>query len=207
MYADDLRLIAPSRGAMQQQLLSICEQFCQESCLTFNVRKSKALLFGKCDVTTISPLKLNDEDIEFVPSWKYLGCTVVSGAKLSFSTSSELGAFYASSNSILRSIKKPNELVLMNLLYSNCVPNLTYCAEVKELSSAEMNRCNVALNDCIPKVFTYNRWESARQPRQQLNFPNVYELFHSLKKRFWKNNARCSNTVIRQITEGLCVCS
>ena len=152
-------------------------------------------------MSTISPLTLNNEDIEFVPFWKYLGCTVVSGTTLSFSTSNELGPFSASSNSILRSLKKPNELVLMNLLYSNCVPNLTYCAEVKELSSAEMHKCNVALNDCIRRIFTYNRWESTRQLRQQLNFPNVYELFYSRKKQFLKKNARCSNDVIRLITE------
>ena len=78
------------------------------------VRKSKTLLFGKFDVNAISSLELNNEPIEFVPFWKYLGCTIVSGAKMSFSTSTELGAFYASSNSILRSMKKPNELVLIN---------------------------------------------------------------------------------------------
>ena len=37
MYADDLCLIAPSRGAMQQ-LLAICEVFCNEFCLSFNVK-------------------------------------------------------------------------------------------------------------------------------------------------------------------------
>ena len=52
MYADDLCLLAPSRGAMQR-LLSICEEFCQEYCLTFNARKSKSLVFGKCDIHTI----------------------------------------------------------------------------------------------------------------------------------------------------------
>ena len=44
-YADDLCLIAPTRGAMQE-MLTVCSEFCKENCLTFNVKKSKALLFG-----------------------------------------------------------------------------------------------------------------------------------------------------------------
>ena len=155
----------------------------------------------------ISPLLLNDQKIEFVSSWKYLGCTVVSGTKLSFSTTAELGAFYASSNSILRSLKKPNELVLMNLLFSNCVANLTYCSEVKELSSNDMNKCNVALNDAIRRIFTFHRWESTRLLRQQLGFPNIYEIFDSRKRRFQSGNAASTNMVVRAITVGLSVLS
>ena len=135
-----------------------------------------------------------------VPSWKYLGCTVTDGKKLSFSTQTELIAFYASCNSILRSIRRPNELVLMNLLYSNCVPNLTYCAEVKELSNANMHRCNVALNDSIRRIFTYHRWESTRQLRQQLDLPNIYEIFHSRSNNFFHKNSSCSNRIIRDLT-------
>ena len=109
MYADDLCLIAPSRGAMQQ-LLNICEIFCNESCLSFNVNKSKALLFGRHDIHLVLPLRLNEECIEFVPSWKYLGCTIDSGRTFAFSIGSELGAFYASANSILRSLRgMPND--------------------------------------------------------------------------------------------------
>ena len=202
MYADDLCLIAPSRGAMQQ-LLAICEEFCNESCLSFNVKKSKALLFGKYDSNLITRLRLNNEELDFVDSWKYLGCTIVSGAKFSYSTTSELAAFYASSNSILRSVRKPNELVLMNLLYSNCVPNLTYCAEIKDLSIADTNKYNVALNNCIRSIFSYNRWESTRQLRQQLHFPNITEIYASRKVRFLHKNCESTNNVIREISRTL----
>ena len=143
---------------------------------------------------------LNGEPIEFVTSWKYLGCTVTNGKKLSFSTQTELNSFYASCNSILRSIRRPNELVLMNLLYSNCVPTLTYCAKVKDLSHADMHKCNVALNDAIRRIFTYNRWESTRQLRQQLSLPNIYEIFHSRKNNFIHKNSSCSNRIIRDLT-------
>ena len=165
MYADDLCLIAPTRRAMQQ-MLHICEEFCSEFCLSFNTKKSNALQFCSGKSVQIQPLVLNGEIIEFVTKWKYLGCTVMSTPKFSFSNETELNAFYCSANSILRSLKRPNELVLMKLLYSNCVPNLTYCAEVKELTSSDMNRSNVALNDSIRRIFSYNRWECTRYLRQ-----------------------------------------
>ena len=112
-------------------MLTICEEVCSESCLSFNAKKSKALLFGngKIAIGGIEPLVLNNESIEFVTP------------KFAFLNDSELSAFYCSANSILRSLRKHNELVMMKLLYSNCVPNLTYCAEVKELTSVDMHKC------------------------------------------------------------------
>ena len=60
MFADDLALLAPSRGAIQQ-LISICETYCNEYCLFFNASKTKAMLFGShFDKLTPSPLILND---------------------------------------------------------------------------------------------------------------------------------------------------
>ena len=101
--------------------------------------------------------------------------------------------------SILRSKMIQNELVLMNFLYSHCVPIITNCAEVKELSSVDLNKCNVALNDSIRFIFSYNRWESTRFLRQQLKFPNIVEIFHSRRRCFWENNRGINNVVIRGI--------
>ena len=181
-------------------MLQICEEFCSEFCLSFNAKKSKALLFGARQNVNVHPLFLNGESIEFVTKWKYLGCTVTSNTKFGFTNDSELNAFYCSTNSILRSLKKPNELVLMKLLYSNCVPNLTYCAEVKELTSSDMHRSNVALNDAIRRIFSYHRWESTRHLRQQLKLPNIVEIFAARKKRFYEQNCKHGNAVVRYLT-------
>ena len=183
LYADDLCLLAPSRGAMQI-LLTICEDYCDEFCLSFNVKKSKALIFGKTKCDVISPLILKNEPMEYVSKWTYLGVTIVAGVSLSFTCKRELSNFYRSFNSLLSAVQKPDELVLMTLLYSNCVPCLSYAAEVKDLSSSEMNNCNVALNDSIRRIFSYNRWESTRTIRQQLGFQNISEMFHSRRDSF-----------------------
>ena len=183
LYADDLCLLAPSRGAMQE-MLSICELFCDEFCLSFNVKKSKSLIFGNTKSKTFAPLTLKNESMEYVSQWTYLGATVVAGTTLSFTCKRELGNFYRSFNSLLSTVQKPNELVLMNLLYTNCVPSLTNAAEVKDISSSEMHKCNVALNDAIRRIFSYNRWESTRALRQELGFHNITEIFHSRRETF-----------------------
>ena len=198
MYADDLCLLAPTRGAMQK-LISICVEYCSEFCLSFKVKKSKSLVFGRVDTTLITLLSLYDQKIESVPNWKYLGCTIVSGAKLSFSIAPELSAFYCYANSILRSNLIQNESVQMKFLYSHCVPCLTNCAEVKDLTSTEMHKCNVALNDSIRLIYSFNCWESTRFLRKQHKLPNIIEIFYSRRKSFVENIRGMNNEVVRAV--------
>ena len=100
----------------------------------------------------------------------------------------------------MNSVRKPNELVLMNLLFSNCVPCLTYAAEVVEYGNNEIHTCNVALNDSIRRIYSYNRWESTRSLRKELGFPNIYEIFNSRQRSFLAKNAEIRNRVILELT-------
>ena len=80
----------------------------------------------------------------------------------------------------------------MNFLYSHCVPCLTNCEDVKELSSGDMHKCDVALNDSIRLIYSYNRCL-----RKELKFPNIIEIFHSRKKSFVENVRKMKNSVLR----------
>ena len=199
-FADDLCLIAPTRGSMQK-LLHVCEEFCTEFCLSFNAKKLKSLLFGKQSNVDILPLTLNSENIENVSEWKYLGVTIVCGKKLSFSVRSDLRSFYCASNSILSVLRKPDEIVQMNLLYSNCIPIISYASEVKTFSYTDMLSCNVAINNAIRRIFSYNRWESVRTLRSQMNFPSIYEIFHRRRSTFEVKCRQSGNSIIRILAE------
>ena len=198
-YADDLCLLSPTRSAMQE-MLCICQQYCSEFCLTFNVKKSKILIFGKANTDQISPLVLNDKPLEFVTQWKYLGVNIVAGSKLSFSARPALASFYRAVNSILSVLQKPDEMVLMNLLFSNCVPILSYGAETVEFSAAEMRDCNTAINDAIRRIYSYQRWESTRFLRQTLGFPNIYEIFSRRSRIFLTGNMKSRNRIVSKLT-------
>ena len=65
-------------------------------------------------------------------------------------------------------LTKPTEDILLKLLYSNCVPILTYGAAVKDLTAKEKQQINVAVNNAIRRIFTFRRWESIRQLREFL---------------------------------------
>ena len=92
--------------------------------------------------------------------YKYLGVSIVAGR--AFST---LICFQSSANTILIAPNSSSEPVLMKLLYSICVPHLTYAWDVLSYSVRQLHPMNIALNDCIWTVFGYDRWESVRYLR------------------------------------------
>ena len=199
MFADDLALIAPTRGSMQE-MLDICESYCRDYCLTFNTAKTKSLIFGKCSVNFVPcPLFLNANPIQYVDEWKYLGCLISAGKNFSFSAKADLRSFYCSANSILTVLKKTNEQTSMMLLYSNCVPILSYACEVKSFSSSEMTQCAVALNNCIRKIFTYKRWESIRVLRELFGYPDLYTIFAKRKRYFLTNICSIGNSTLSNL--------
>ena len=70
MYADDIALLAPSRGAMQH-LLDISCQYGKEFKLSFNAQKSECIVFG--GETPQKNLMLENNSIPYVNKIKYLG--------------------------------------------------------------------------------------------------------------------------------------
>ena len=201
MFADDLVLCTPSRHSMQE-LLSISESFCKEHCLSFNTRKTKLLIFGKkFESLSPTPLFLNNEPIECVREWKYLGCLVVSGREFSYSCRLDLSSFRRSVNSIVTAARKPSEQVSLKLLYSFSIPILTYASEVKSFTCSEMYECHVAVNNAIRRIFMYNRWESIRSLRIQFGYRDLYTIFAIRKRAFLAKLPHIGNTTIAYLLD------
>ena len=158
------------------------------------------MLFGKATVDQITPILLNGKPLQFVSEWKYLGITVIAGNKLTFSAKPALSAYYRSVNSIMSVLRKPDETVLMNLLFSNCVPILTHGCETVEFSAGDMRTFNIAINDAIRKIYSYQRWESVRVLRQSAGFPGIYDIFSRRSEAFLKRNLKSTNQVIVHLT-------
>ena len=92
------------------------------------------MVFGKkfSDIGNFAPLRIGGSNIEFVDTWRYLGFYLKSGKQCSFCPEADLASFYRASNCIVRSLRRPNEAVLLHLIYTNCVSILTYGSDVKE---------------------------------------------------------------------------
>ena len=108
-------------------------------------------------------------------------------------------SFYCSTNTILNVLNKPSENVLMMLLYSNCVPILTYGCEVKRPNGREITSLDVALNDCTRKIFGFRRWESTRELRKSLGYESITEIFGKRNSRFLNGISWTGNSVLIQL--------
>ena len=51
----------------------------------------------------------------------------------------------------------------------------------------------VALNDCIRKIFAYNRWESIRSLRKEFGYDSVSELFTKRTVSFYRGIKQTGN--------------
>ena len=175
--------------------------FCHDLGLSFNPLKSKVLVFSKkkVDLLTLMPISLNGNDVEYVTSISYLGVSIVSDRGFCVSAANELRTFYRAANSILTAIQKPSEEIVMQLLYTNCVPIITYACGIKCFSSRDMRDCNTAINNCIRKIFSFHRWESTRLLRETLGYKSIYEIFAKTSEKLLAGLAVHPNYILRLI--------
>ena len=95
--------------------------------IDFNVKKSKVMVVENSFVNydSYAPLRLNNSNLEFTHEYKYLGVLITCGKGLVFPATQTIRSFHRAANSILHNHVKPDQRVLLRLLYSNCVPILT----------------------------------------------------------------------------------
>ena len=198
-FADDIVLLSPSRRGLQA-LLDICVAYCKKFCLDFNAKKSKVMFVGKMPLDSVcSSLTLGDTPLDFVTDFKYLGVNLEAGKTLSFSVVDTLRAFHRATNSILYSRVKPNNAVLLRLLYSNCVPIITYACAIREFSAADMHRCHVAVNNAIRKIYSFAVWQSIRHIRIENGFKSLYEMFSLAKAKFMISAPTSHNRIVSHL--------
>ena len=116
-----------------------------------------------------------------------------------FSVLEDLRGFFGSVNSVLSSVIKPKENVLMQLLYSNCVPKLTFGAAVKELTASEINQYNVAVNTAVRRIFGFRQWQSIRQLREIYGHDSIELMFDKARRRFYNGMMSHHNQVLRSL--------
>ena len=109
-------------------------------------------------------------------------------------------SFHRAANAIFYSRVKPSETVLMKLLYTNCVPIITYASAAREFCSSDMYRCHVAINNAIRKMFSFHVWQSIRHLRISHGFKSIYEIYSSAKAKFLANASTSSNSIVRHLS-------
>ena len=200
LFADDICLLAPARSTLQR-LIDKCADFCEKIGLSFNPQKSKVLVFSKkkVDFSALAPISIGSNAVEYVASIVYLGVTITSSHGIGFSAANDIRTYHRAANSILSALKKPSEEILMHLLYTNCVPVISYACAVKAYSAHEMRDCYTAINNLIRKIFTFHRWESVHTLRESFGLKSIYEIFAQMAKRFIDSLPDHRNSILRRI--------
>ena len=150
--------------------------------------------------THFASLLLNNEPLDYVNDYRYLGVDLCAGKTLSFSSACTIRSFHRAANSIFYSRVKPSNEVLMKLLYTNCVPIISYACSVRDFSAADMTRCHVAINNAIRKIFSFRVWESIRHIRTAHGYKSIYEIFSSAKAKFLVNATSSSNIIVSHLS-------
>ena len=132
------------------------------------------MVFGKSFRDPCKPLTIGRENLEFVEEWKYLGTTIVSGKVFAFTARPDISSFYRATNAVINVLTGAHEHILVNLLYTNCVPVLTYACSVKQYSASDMSDCTLAMNNALRKVFGLKDWRSIHTLRQEFGFKCLY---------------------------------
>ena len=144
--------------------------------------------------------------LQSVSEYKYLGVTVLEGSRFTTATLKPLIRFRSSANSILNAQNRSSEPMLMKLLYTICVPHLTYASEAvgSTYTSKQLQSMNVALNDSIRRIFGYNRWESIRFLRLSFGYPSQTDIFHARSCKFFKKMRGIGNSTLIKLIDLSC---
>ena len=190
LYADDMALLSPSVKGLNQ-LLDCCSRFCDKWDICLNSTKSKLMYFGKVCENLYRP-SLNGGILDWVPSWTYLGVTVVSGRRFGCTVEERIKKFYRCANGIFRIEGRSDDLTMLRLVQSHCVPILTYGMEVAYLSDRnECSKIRAAYNSIFRKIFHYRKYQSVTELQLSLACPTWELLIDKLKSSFYERLAKC----------------
>ena len=176
-YADDMCVLAPSIKGLSL-LLKLCESYCIEWDIGLNAKKSRNLYFGK-RTKILHDIILNGNKVEWADEWPYLGVTLKSAKLFGCSVTDRIKKLYRCTNSIFRIDGRSNDMVMLRLIESHCIPLLTYAIEIVHVINRDERRqlrLRVAYNSVFRKIFGYRWSESVSNLQSFLSRPTWEEL-------------------------------
>ena len=118
-YADDVTLLAPTVNALQN-LLDTCQHFGHEYDVSYNPGKSLCLQIGGLARQTRPSVTLNDSDIPWTDSAKYLGNIINSQNNDSTDIKYKRNDFIARTNSVIVTYRSASREARTKVFVSKC---------------------------------------------------------------------------------------
>ena len=155
-------------------------------------KKSKNLYFGK---RADNPFKttLNGIELQWEDECPYLGVCLKSGMTFGCSVTEKIKKFYRCSNAIFRIEGHSDDLIMLRLLETHCVPLLTYAIEIIHIANRDERRqLRVAYKSLFRKIFAYRWSQSVTDLQHFFSRPTWEELVDKRRHSFITNLSKQS---------------
>ncbi len=182
LYADDTAILCTSESYLDVILSLRIEmdnvvQWLRLNKLTLNVKKTKLMIFGtqqKLKNIKHSPLYINNEIVENVEIFKYLG--MILDPSLTFSA--HINKLYKKTCSKIGMIKKVRYLsdhsIALTLYKSLVLPHLDYCDTIYMTSNQEdLNKLQLAQNVACRTLLLADKYEHIDAMHQELKLEKL----------------------------------
>ena len=135
---------------------------------------------------------LNGTPIEWVETCVYLGICLVSSKYFKCSATDRIRKFYRCANAIFRIEGRSDDLTMLSLVVTHCVPILTYGIEIADFfDSRQRSKVRAAYNSLFRKIFGYRNFESVTDLQLSLARPTWEILCHERETSFHYRLSQC----------------
>jgi Reverse transcriptase (RNA-dependent DNA polymerase) len=200
-YADDVTVLAPSAHAMRQ-MLHICTEYAAQYAITFNVKKTKCLIFDRVFTgrDIVHPkFYINGELIETVDKWPHLGNVISVNQDDATAISVRRVKFIGQANDVLGFFGNLDAIVKTDLLFKYC--SSFYGSVLWDLRSPELSHVCSAWRSALRRVWhlplkTHSAIVTAISSRR----PMFDELCRRTVSFIFSCMFSC-NSIVRQVTQ------
>ena len=190
IYADDIILLSPTRGGMQQ-LLNISYEFVNEIGLMFNMGKCKIILYGT--FYNMIPLHINGENLNVVENEEHLG-HLLGSSNILLDLSNSISDMKCKANCIVREFNHLCTESKRTMFTANCMS--LYGCQLIDLNSSQLVTLNVEWRKSIRYIFNVdNRTHNVLIPAL-IKTPNVEIQIMCRMVNFFKNGLNHKDSYI-----------
>ena len=192
LYADDILLIAPSVSELQQ-LFSNCERELIYLDMKINVKKSSCMRIGpRCDVRAVSISTNDGYSLPWVNEIRYLGIFIIQSCQFRCTFACAKQSFYRALNAILGKVGRlADEIVVLELVKSKCIPILLHGLECCPLNKSEIGSLDFTVIRFLMKLFKTSNKDIITECCQYFNFLLPSELITNRTERFIDKFNKC----------------
>ena len=205
LYADDIVLLSPSSIGLKI-LLGVCEKFGENNDILFNASKSAVMLFKSKFMSNfkIPSFKLNNNFIESVDNFKYLGHFITENLSDKVDIERQRRKLYAQGNSLIRKFH-------MCTLETKLILFKTYCSSMYTVqlwtnyTRTSIMKLHTAYHNILKSFIGVNRREHTSPICVNLNVKTCQAVIRNLVFRFMNRLRQSENMIIEAICNTSCL--